>query len=87
MFKNYNELIEATLEGGNMPEKEVAKRYGSITVESAAPSMYQSWLVKVHDAISDAYPNLSQWETTPAEKATTQALRKVLVVIKRTLGR
>lgn len=57
------------------------------TEASAAPEMYRSWLLKVHDAISDAYPNLSMWETTPAEKKATQALRGVLVVVKRALGR
>jgi len=75
MFKDHNELIEAVEKRGLMPE----------TDGSAAPSMYRSWLEKVHETLSEAYPNLSMWETSPLEKKTTQEIRKVLVTVKRAL--
>ena len=54
--------------------------------ESSAPSMYYSWARKIHDQLTDAFPEMSQWATTSAEKAATQACRKALVAIKRAMA-
>lgn len=76
-FKDSNELIEELEKNGELAPQ--------VAEESSAPSMYYSWARKVHDALADGFPEMSQWETTPVEKAATQACRKALAAVKKAM--